>query len=80
MQVRYGNWKQARATSKGPIGIRMTNAQIHADNAVRAKVVKALPGGEVKAEFKLKRFQNVNPRTSTKRGDGEQGYMVLGGR
>ena len=56
----------------------MTNAQIHADQAVRAKVEKALPGGEVKAEFKLKRFQNVNPRTSTKRGD--QGYMVLGGR
>ena len=26
MQVRYANWKQTRATSKGPINIRMTNA------------------------------------------------------
>ena len=62
--------KHQRSQSKGPIGIRMTNAQIHADNAVRAKNQAASP----RAEFKLKRFQNVNPRTSTKRGD--VGYMV----
>ena len=48
----------------------MTNAQIHADHAVRQKITPA----EAKAEFKLKRFQNVNPRTSTKRG--EKAYMV----
>ena len=49
----------------------MTNAQMHADAAVRQKNVTM---HETKAEFKLKRFQNVNPRTSTKRGD--EGYMV----
>lgn len=48
----------------------MTNAQIHADNAVRAK--NAVP--DQKDAFKLKRFQNVNPRTSTKRGN--TAYMV----
>jgi len=51
----------------------MTNAQIHADSYVRTKIAVVEP----RAEFKLKRFQNVNPRTSTKRGD--NGYMVLGG-
>jgi hypothetical protein len=51
----------------------MTNAQIHADACVRVKNAVVEP----RAEFKLKRFQNVNPRTSTKRG--ENGYMVLGG-
>ena len=59
-----------RATSKGTIGIRMTNAQIHADNAVRAKI--SMP--EQREAFKLKRFQNINPRTSTKRGN--TAYMV----
>lgn len=49
----------------------MTNAQMHADAAVRQKNVVMQ---ETKAEFKLKRFQNVHPRTSTKRGD--EGYMV----
>ena len=59
--------------TKGPVGIRMTNAQIHADNAVRQKITEAPP----KNEFKLKRFQNVNPRTSTKRGDADGAYMVM---
>ena len=71
LQLRYAAWKQAqRATSKGVSGIRMTNAQIHADNAVRAKnqIVEPRP------QFKLKRFQDVNPRTSTKRG--ENAFMV----
>ena len=48
----------------------MTNAQIHADNAVRAKI--AIP--DQREAFKLKRFQNVNPKTSTKRGN--TAYMV----
>lgn len=48
----------------------MTNAQIHADNAVRAKI--AMP--EQRDAFKLKRFQDVNPRTSTRRGN--TAYMV----
>lgn len=65
LQARYQNWKQSRGASKGGIGIRMTNAQIHADNAVRQKNAMA----ERKPEFKLKRFQNVEPRTSTKRGE-----------
>ena len=51
----------------------MTNAQIHADNAVRAKNQVQEP----RAQFKLKRFQDVNPRTSTKRGD--NAYMVQSG-
>ena len=43
----------------------MTNAQLHADEHVRQKIAPV----EIKQEFKLKRFQNVDPRTSTKRGD-----------
>ena len=50
----------------------MTNAQLHADNAVRMKT--QAQASEPKSEFKLKRFQNINPRTSTKRGD--IAYMV----
>ena len=50
--------------------IRKTNAQIHADNAVNQKITPVEP----RAQFKLKRFQDVNPRTSTKRGD--NAYMV----
>lgn len=61
---------EQRGTSRGVVAIRMTNAQLHADRAVKEKNQAAEP----KAEFKLKRFQNVNPRTSTKRG--EVGYMV----
>ena len=57
--------------------IRKTNAQIHADNAVSMKITPVEP----RAQFKLKRFQDVNPRTSTKRGDaGDNAYMVQGGR
>ena len=52
------------------IGVRMTNAQLHADDFVKRKIAPV----EVKQEFKLKRFQNVDPRTSTKRG--EQAFMV----
>ena len=48
----------------------MTNAQMHADAAVRAKNVTI----ERQPDFKLKRFQNVEPRTSTKRGD--QAFMM----
>ena len=55
------------------MGIRMTNAQIHADNAVRAKTQAVT--AEARPQFKLKRFQNVDPRTSTKRGD--QPYMAV---
>lgn len=48
----------------------MTNAQMHADQAVKNKIAPV----ELKAEFKLKRFQDVAPRTSTKRG--EEAFMV----
>ena len=51
----------------------MTAAQLAADQAVKAKITPM----EVRAEFKLKRFQNVDPRTSTKRGANP--YMVFGG-
>ena len=54
--------------------IRKTNAQIHADNAVSMKITPVEP----RAQFKLKRFQDVNPRTSTKRGDGDNAYMAKG--
>ena len=49
----------------------MTNAQLHADNAVKTKLEKIDPAlaVEPKKEFKLKRFQNVDARTSTKRTD-----------
>ncbi len=53
----------------------MTNAQIHADNAVRMKSQAVI--APQRQEFKLKRFQNVNPRTSTKRGSGEEAFMAL---
>ena len=36
-QERYSVWMKQRSTSKGPMQIRMTNAQIHADNAIRNK-------------------------------------------
>lgn len=52
----------------------MTAAQMAADNAVKAKITPM----EVREQFKLKRFQNVEPRTSTKRGN--QPYMVFGGK
>ena len=53
----------------------MTNAQIHADNAVKEKLQKVAEPTEQKKEFKLKRFQDVNPRTSTKRTGG--GYASM---
>ena len=52
------------------IPVRLTNAQIHADNAVRGKIAQP----EVREQFKLKRFKQVEPRTSTKRG--EKAFMV----
>lgn len=48
----------------------MTNAQLHADAAVRAKNTLTIKP----EQFKLKRFQNIEPRTSTKRGG--QAFMV----
>ena len=53
--------------SKGLTAVRMTNAQMIADNHVRSKTQNK-DAGE-KKEFKLKRFQDVEPRTSTKRGE-----------
>ena len=70
LQGRYKAMKQQKAQSKGPMQIRKTNAQVHADNAVAMKITPVEP----RAQFKLKRFQDVNPRTSTKRGD--NAYMV----
>lgn len=64
MKERYDHVKNSNKGT-GPIGIRMTNAQMHADAAVRAKNTTQ----ERQPDFKLKRFQNVEPRTSTKRGD-----------
>ena len=64
-QTKYNQWKRMRSTNRGLTEIRMTNAQMHADHFVRNKC----QAPEQKAEFKLKRFQNVDPRTSTKRGE-----------
>ena len=69
-QERYSAWMKQRSTSKGAMPIRMTNAQIAADNAIRNKSQIAEP----RSQFKLKRFQNVEPKTSTSRA--AQGYMV----
>ena len=69
--MRYRAMMAGKQGKTNFIDIRKTNAQIHADNAVRSK----LTPGEAKAQFKLKRFQSVNPRTSTKRG--EQAYMSM---
>ena len=71
LRERYDQWKQKqRASTKGSVGIRMTNAQIHADNAEKAKIQQPAQ----REAFKLKRFQNINPKTSTKRGN--TAYMV----
>lgn len=71
LQQKYVIWQEVKKNFKpSQIGVRMTNAQMHADAAVKTKNAPV----EAKAEFKLKRFQNVDPRTSTKRGD--QAYMV----
>ena len=70
LQNKYAAWKQMQSSTRGLTGIRMTNAQIAADNAIRAKLDVSKPGALPKAEFKLKRFQNVEPKTSTKRTGG----------
>mmetsp|Transcript_30468 Transcript_30468/g.37513 ORF Transcript_30468/g.37513 Transcript_30468/m.37513 type:complete len:240 (+) Transcript_30468:15-734(+) len=70
LQNRYIAMKSFRPVTKCPTVIRPTNAQLHADQAVKQKMTHAEP----RQLFKLQRFQNVEPRTSTKRGD--QGYMV----
>ena len=49
----------------------MTNAQMIADSHVRSKTQNM--DDAPRKEFKLKRFQDVEPRTSTKRG--ENAYM-----
>ena len=67
LQERYIYAKQHKALSKGLTAVRMTNAQVTADNHVRSKTQNR--DAEARPEFKLKRFQNVDPRTSTKRGD-----------
>ena len=59
--------------SKCPTKIPLTNAQAHADHAVKQKIASTITGAESKVLFKLTRFQNVEPRTSTKRGD--QAFM-----
>lgn len=64
-----------QSSHRGLSGIRMTNAQIYADNAVKEKLQKVAAPTEQKKEFKLKRFQDVNPRTSTKRTGG--GYASM---
>jgi len=69
--MRYRAMQAGKSGKSNFIEIRKTNAQIHADNAVMQKLTPA----EQKAQFKLKRFQSVNPRTSTKRGD--HAYMSL---
>ena len=68
--MKYEKMKQIKVVPKCPTIIRMTNAQVHADNAVKTKLMP----GEYKKEFKLARFTNVSPRTSTKRG--ENAYMM----
>ena len=67
LQERYAHFKQYRAVSKGLTAVRMTNAQVTADNHVRSKTQNR--DATARPEFKLKRFQDVDPRTSTKRGD-----------
>ena len=64
-----------QSSHRGLSGIRMTNAQIHADAAVKGKLQSVVDAQEQKKEFKLKRFQDVNPRTSTKRTGG--GYASM---
>ena len=73
LQEMYRHQKMhRRGGSKCPTVIRMTNAQVHADNAVKAKIAQP----ETRAQFKLKRFQEVEPRTSTKRGG--NAFMLKG--
>ena len=48
--------------------MRMTNAQIGMNNAIREKWIDSVMG-DTKEPFKLKRFTQVDPRVSTKRGE-----------
>lgn len=64
LQSRYIN--KVRHVTKCPTKIPLTNAQAHADHAVKSKLMQT--GAEPRHLFKLQRFQNVEPRTSTKRG------------
>ena len=57
-------------STRGLTGIRMTNAQIAADNAIKQKLEVTKPDAVQKKEFKLKMFQDVAPKTSTKRTGG----------
>ena len=70
LQGRLAITKHKKKQETSFIPVRATNAQIHADNAVRGKIAQP----EVREQFKLKRFKEVEPRTSTKRG--EKAFMV----
>lgn len=70
MQKRYQELKESQQTTKGGLAdVRMTHAELGRDKFIKARLAaqSALEGP--RAEFKLKRFQQVDPRTSTKRGD-----------
>ena len=70
LQIRYESRLNSQSTMpRAPVEIRKTRAQVQADNAVKQKLVKEEP----RELFKLNRFKQVSPRTSTKRGD--QAFM-----
>lgn len=64
LQTKYQVWKSMKNVNKGTSGIRMTNAQVQSDAFIKQKNTLEDP----KPQFKLKRFLQVEPRTSTKRG------------
>jgi hypothetical protein len=68
------NVLQQKTQTMGLSTIRMTNAQIGMNNAIREKWIEQTVGDQ-KEQFKLKRFTSVDPRTSTKRG--EQPFMMV---
>lgn len=70
MQQKYAAWNQMKSSTRGLTGIRMTNAQIAADNAIKAKLEVTKPQNEQKPQFKLKRFADVGAKTSTQRNGG----------
>ena len=43
LQHKYAAWKQMQNSTRGLTGIRMTNAQIAADNAIKAKLEVTKP-------------------------------------
>ena len=53
MQQKYAAWNQMKSSTRGLTGIRMTNAQIAADNAIKAKLEVTKPQNEQKPQFKL---------------------------